>query len=174
MSRVQEIRDSTTSASWRHCPGELNPADLPSRGMTASDLVKETTWWNGPEFLTKDESEWPRQNHGFIETEDAMKEIIKSPTPTTHVVTTIAQVGQTGIHHVIDASHYSSFKKLLRVTAYVLRFTKGSVYPKGSELTAEELRYAEELWIKAIQYHTFPEEICHLSATRNASPPILV
>ena len=41
---VQEIRESTTPASWNFCPGEQNPADIPSRGLTASELVTEDKW----------------------------------------------------------------------------------------------------------------------------------
>ena len=33
--------------------GERNPADIPSRGMNASELVVESKWWKGREFLYK-------------------------------------------------------------------------------------------------------------------------
>ena len=51
--RVQEIREGTTPESWNFCSGERNPADVPSRGMNASELVVESKWWKGPEFLSK-------------------------------------------------------------------------------------------------------------------------
>ena len=38
--RVDEIRKISNRRVWRHCPGHLNPADLPSRGIAAYELVK--------------------------------------------------------------------------------------------------------------------------------------
>ena len=37
--RVDEICSLTPKEAWRHCPGHLNPADLPLHGLTAKVLV---------------------------------------------------------------------------------------------------------------------------------------
>ena len=38
--RVEEIREFTTRNSWRHFPGEFNPADIPCRGLSARELAE--------------------------------------------------------------------------------------------------------------------------------------
>jgi hypothetical protein len=85
MTRVREIRESSPPHSWRHCPGVQNPADLPSRGMNADDLVNEERWWKGPSFLYKSESEWLTRNE-INETELSKGEVVKNPTPITHTL----------------------------------------------------------------------------------------
>ena len=39
-NRISEIHDTTDPEQWRHVPGGINPADLPTRGMLASELSK--------------------------------------------------------------------------------------------------------------------------------------
>ena len=47
-NRVSEIRHLTGIDNWRHCPGELNPADI---FTWPSELPKNSLWWNGPSFM---------------------------------------------------------------------------------------------------------------------------
>ena len=37
-NRVKEIRENVSPSFWSHCPGKSNPADLPSRGVSALEL----------------------------------------------------------------------------------------------------------------------------------------
>ena len=57
-NRVVEIQSLSSSNQWRYVSTENNPADLATRGVTASGLACSEIWWQGTKFLKKPESEW--------------------------------------------------------------------------------------------------------------------
>ncbi|XP_035257600.1 uncharacterized protein LOC118218934 [Anguilla anguilla] len=56
-NRISLIRDNTDVSQWRYIRTKLNPADMASRGVSASTLVKCKEWIQGPEFLWRTEEE---------------------------------------------------------------------------------------------------------------------
>lgn len=175
LTRVKEIRECTALDSWRHCPGVQNPADLPSRGMNANELVNEKRWWKGPDFLYKPEAEWPQEIE-IKETESVLNEVVKNPKEMTHTLTTtnpatkaVELFSHANIGVIMNCDEYNSKTKLLRVTALVLRAVRKMKRMEGSaldkELTADNLKEAEKLWLKSIQLSSFPEEIRRLNSS---------
>ncbi|GFY34118.1 integrase catalytic domain-containing protein [Trichonephila clavipes] len=57
-NRVNEINSLVPSQFWRHVPGELNPADLLSRGISPR-LFSDSLSWEGPSWLLEPPSNWP-------------------------------------------------------------------------------------------------------------------
>lgn len=51
--RVNEILKLSDNGDWRYCPSRENPADIGSRGMSASGLKQNVLWWQGPAWLTE-------------------------------------------------------------------------------------------------------------------------
>lgn len=77
-NRIKEILNLTRSVDWHHCPGQINPADLPSRGLTADELKNSALWWDGPEFIKKNESEWPTEAEIQINNDPEQKKNIEN------------------------------------------------------------------------------------------------
>ena len=50
----------TDPAQWQHVPTEQNPADLCSRGTGPVELAESPLWWDGPQWMSKSKSEWPK------------------------------------------------------------------------------------------------------------------
>ena len=150
-SRVNEILGATKKDRWRHCPGEINPADIGSRGMKAEDLKDSKLWWEGPQFLTDPSLEWPE----FMHNEEDLSESVECERKVTTLAVQAKEIQNVG--NVIDINRYSSVLKLLRVTALVIRFVRNlSAKRRGSEkivgnLGREELFHAESLWIRSVQ-----------------------
>ena len=74
-NRVKEMK-SKDFITWRHIPGEQNPADNGSRGRSASELQESQLWWKGPHWLANSK-QWPNdiETAATIESEDEVKKI---------------------------------------------------------------------------------------------------
>ena len=148
-NRVKEIHKLVPDASWYHCPTEENPSDLGTRGATAARLQNSELWWEGPQFLKQGKHHWPTQPCDMKPSEEAEVEE-KAP------VLTIKTEGSMQLAKVIDATRYSSFRKLIGCVAWVTRFTKNCRLTRksrklASNLSAEELKDARVLVLMAVQ-----------------------
>ena len=74
--RVDEILKLTDGIEWGHFPGEDNPADLGTHGITPSRLKESQLWWNGPISITEEDEHWPKQLV-LEDTEESDKEKLK-------------------------------------------------------------------------------------------------
>ena len=105
-NRVSEIREMTSTMSWRHVLTADNNADILSRGMYLIDFVRYETWRSGPIWLRKDASEWPKNIVHSVPVPELR------PTQMIHLATQKVEI----------ITKYSSINKLKRIVAYVLRF----------------------------------------------------
>ena len=65
-NRVGEIQKAGPVQDWWWIPGNLNIADIITRGGTPEDLKEDSTWQNGPEFLKWPVEEWPKKSAGEV------------------------------------------------------------------------------------------------------------
>ena len=59
-SNLSEMPDEVLVHPVQHVPGDLNPADIPTRAGSAPDDVREgSVWQGGPSYLALPRTEWP-------------------------------------------------------------------------------------------------------------------
>ena len=148
--RVNEILRLTDKAEWGHCPGEENPADIGSRGTTATNLKESRKWWEGPAWLLQDEKNWPTSVHEEQTTPESIQEEKRNAT----ILTVIAEPN---VSTVVDVSKSSSFEKVVRINAWVMRFVSNmkalttKTTRKTGILSVEELLDSEKKLIISAQ-----------------------
>ena len=153
--RVVEIRKLLPPNCWHHCPGKVNPADFPSRGFTPVEFSAFiATWINGPGWLgevtSTDQTDQSQVLPMPSECEEELR--VKDKTRVTNYL--LNTNSSLGLSNIIDCTRFSSIQKLLRVTAYVIKFInflKKRPNNTTTDLSTQELAKAETLWIKEAQ-----------------------
>ena len=168
-NRLTTIRSLSSTSDWRYVNRNDNPADGASKGLRLDEMLKNSRWLNGPAFLWKEETSWP----ATIEVptlKDSDPEVRKESK-----IYTAAAV-QDPIESLIQ--HYSSWWKLKRAFAWMLRYKKflqcnvckpeiDGALDSASPLTSveeivgnlfiTELQSAEEEIVRQVQKATFPK-----------------
>ena len=166
----------------RYCPTNDNPADLLTRGINTEQLRNSTLWWNGPKWLiTKSNPTWDGLPDTNIKV--AANAIIGRALPTipeendVSVSDIVAEEEVYDVTKIVDVKRFSSLRKLLKVSVFVLRFIRqfrnkisekqlGSDLPRSDQSTdrrpdpptIEELNEVKRLWFIHVQTDNFPNE----------------
>ena len=164
-NRISAISDLTPARNWRHVGSLENPADCASRGIMPSILLQHSLWWNGPDWLREQPDNWPSMQPTSVSIPDEEKPAICN---------IVSQSRSPGSNFPIDFNSFSSFSKLVRVTAWVTRFirkcrNKGQEAMCGNSLSTRELQDAENLLIRTVQSSQFSEDINHLKKKSTVS-----
>ena len=167
-NRVGEIQSLTNPKQWRFVPTNENPADFTTRVMRVSDMAKEKKGWRGPDFLQKEESDWPVNQIDTDKVSEAT-EIKKTAQGSSQAGRSNGDWTMISVHEDdqlwrLDPKRFSSWTKLIRVQAWVRRFVDNCRSPnrERGELKAEEIEDAAIQVIKGAQRH-IPTSIWHFS-----------
>lgn len=125
-NRVADIQQLSRGCPWQHCVSAHSPADLLTRGESAVALTRKTIWWAGPPWLGNSEKDWPNTSFPLVPAGDLSPElsyvcpagVVRGPEP--------QSAG------LFDLEHYSRLSRLLRITAWVMRFHHNAVPSKPS------------------------------------------
>ncbi|GFR25491.1 integrase catalytic domain-containing protein [Trichonephila clavata] len=153
-NRVEEIQKLSTPSDWHHCPKKENPAEFLTRGLSVKNLKKCDAWGNGTHWLHQPEENWPKSEVEGVEEKNLE---LRRKSEKTIQNQCILEPND----YVLDLKKYSSLNKVLRVTAWILRFLTNSRRNniKASYLHANEIERAELYWIKETQREIYSSEI---------------
>ncbi len=144
-----------------HCTAHMNPADIPTRISNPANMKKESCWFKRPEWPIKDATEWPEHCNPNDLPETCLQEMKSSNKATENTTLLIDARQQLCVSKVIDCKRFSSYERLLRVTAYVIRFIRNcqTKCKTKDELTTAERQKAEIYWIRDIQSNLNKEKV---------------
>ena len=152
-NRVTCIRSLVEPQCWRHCPGLENPADIPTRGMSVSELAETTLWLDGPDWLHS--NDLPGDLSSGLSVPEECRNEMKRKEAAHHALVTVQDSSVTQISQLIDAQKYSSSYRLFQVTKWVLTFIRR--IRKHTEdtdaLSVSSFEQAKLLCIRDCQYH---------------------
>ena len=168
-NRVANILDLSQPQDWRHVPGNVNTADLLTRGVNDPSELMKNRWFTGPQFLELDEEEWPVLDVATLDKNDI--EIRKK---SILVATTIVET------HGINLTRISSWSRLQRVVAWVIRFAakwrtvakegKKDQVPISEPISLEEVMEAEDVLFRDVQKSAFQTELRMMSEGKAVLP----
>ncbi|XP_055714778.1 uncharacterized protein LOC129808899, partial [Phlebotomus papatasi] len=147
--RVSEINNLTQEDEWKWVPTKLNVADEATRFDLPTDLTPESRWFKGPDFLSHKEASWPTIESSSIVPIAVVQaeEVVIDEKPENN--------------RLIDFNSFSSFWRMIRSMAYVLRFANRvrKTRTMTNFLTVNELNQARNLLISQSQAESFSSEI---------------
>ena len=134
-NRVEKILSTQNNYVYNHISTKENPADLLTRGVTFSKLIKEPIWFKGPQWITTEQN-WPEQKSY----DGVAVNIAEAQTNNNiNLPETLA----------IDITKYSSYNKLINITRYVFQF----ITQQTGRIMSDPIKF----WIKHQQAEYFPE-----------------
>lgn len=168
-NRVSKIQKLIADVTWRHVSTTDNPADCAFRGISPNDILTHHPWWSGPSWLSQNATSWPQSSHP-IDAAPPEEKISLHSNP--------ANVSETWSLQ----SRFSSWPKLLRVTAFVMRFVSrlrgrklistdlsNTISKPSLILLSSEIQAARVFWLKRLQATTFPMDLSSLEKSTSVS-----
>ena len=138
--------------------------------MRVSHLAKEKEWRSGPDFLLKEELDWPVSQIDTDKVSEAT-EIKRSAQASPQACRSNGDWTVISAHEDdqlwrLDPERFSSWTKLVRIQAWVRRFIDNCRSPNRGELKAEEIEDAAIQVIRGAQRKAFPDEYLALQRQR--------
>ena len=164
---VSEILEGTTVDQWHHVATQNNPADAGTGGLS-SEALQNSAWLRGPDFPRT--SDFPFRPGTEVVSNIKLKRQAADPNPLDNC--SALQFNSLNSDFSIHLRKYSSYPKLLRIVAYVLRILpRHATYRSvdGNIVDPEEVTAAEKKLQLLAQAESFPTELMQLHSSKKIS-----
>lgn len=167
-NRVQLIRDASEPHQWRYVDTTENPADLATRGVTATALM-QSNWLNGPPFLKQTSLNPPSSDdHGTA---------IDENDPEVRKQISVYSTSSDRAHDLGSDrfKRFSNWPALRRAIASLIKRakeckTKPQPQAANRDLTLTLLNQSTSIIVTAVQREVFADEIAALEREDNNTP----
>ena len=172
-NRISKIDSKSSARQWRFVSSCLNPADLTSRGISASETSKWEFYHRGPAFLRLPEEDWPKMNppeieqleerkiHAFYAEEDSEEDTL-TPSESDQTLVWIWSV-------ISDISGWENKRRIVATLKNCVKIWKIKTFRKKSRLRSRKIEKilqkrfsniarSEKILIRAIQTNAFLKE----------------
>lgn len=189
-NRVKKIQELTDVKCWHHIRTHENPADLISRGMSAANIVNNSLWWHGPEWLCKSQENWPKPIN--------IKDLQQPQEVATELKVQVMKTKSNELEIHVDNhpkkvllfNYTKNLGEIKRILTYVRRFVdcckrKYKIRPKqaisADELKANVRKYVPfptddemsesiKTFVRREQQIAYPRECAHFAKYGNGNP----
>lgn len=157
--RASEILQSTDVSEWKYVPSKENVADEGTKYQRCLRFDSESRWCKGPTFIWNPKATWP-------------KEPLRKNTTSLEMRPSLLHHTAVLVDDCLKPETFSSWRRLLRVTALVQRFAANiqrrlAGKPTSSgPLTREELLTAELTHYKRAQENVYADEMALLKSSK--------
>uniref|UniRef100_A0A914L6G2 Uncharacterized protein n=2 Tax=Meloidogyne TaxID=189290 RepID=A0A914L6G2_MELIC len=117
-NRLNRIREFPV----KHIAGNLNPADVASRGASPQELKENKVWWKGPTFLEESEAHWTKPLREFDPNSPPMNQ--KEDKSVYEMTSAVRSREDITPEPIIDYSRFSNWNRLVNTMAFVKRITR--------------------------------------------------
>ena len=159
-SRVAEIQETIGTEDFRYIKSKSNPADALTRGIETAKLAD---WLTGPSFLNLPEAQWPEFDEDLRLSNTVCQETKKEKKPSfsskcnkeVNEINACFATEEKKENPILSQlmATCSSFSKVRRTLAYILRFTQNArrTDVKNGAITVQELQTSERYLFKLCQ-----------------------
>ena len=158
LRRTHEINSITNSENWNYIESNLNVADDLTKCINLAQFNNKHRWFNDstPDFLYNNSENYVFENKN------------EKITTNNQMIQNASRITKSNQNKILDWSKYSSWEKLVRVTARILRFKNNLLHkiryktlPQNTtSLTRHELKAGELQVLRLSQKESFLEDLC--------------